>query len=134
MVSTITSITEELAKALDLKHHQISFEDMNPICKNELQNIVTVMEDSSNLCGKIQPESLEEAASTSSSIFGLEKDTNKITQIMAEYVFCNHLNFIYKFFYRCQKVSASTIVLLGQEIFLSQEAEREFKNVSDICN
>lgn len=86
MASSVTSITEELATALDLKRHQMSFADVNPISKEELEKITTVMKGGSHLCDKIKPEILEEAASTSGSVFRLDEDTTKMTQVMAEYV------------------------------------------------
>lgn len=139
MASSVTSITEELATALDLKRHQMSFADVNPISKEELEKITTVMKGGSHLCDKIKPEILEEAASTSGSVFRLDEDTTKMTQVMAEYVtiyetiYCL-VKWFTDFLFRCQRVSASTIERLGQEIFLSHDSEREFKNVSDICN
>ena len=86
MASSITSITEELAKALDLKRHQISFADINPVSKDEMGNIPSVMEVGSQLCYKIKPDILKEAADTSGSVFRLDESTTKMTQVMAEYV------------------------------------------------
>lgn len=84
MASSIASITQDLAKALDLKLHQISFDDMNPIGKDEMQKVVTVMEGGSKLCERLRPDNIAEAAATSSTISRLDEKAHKMTQLMAE--------------------------------------------------